>query len=436
MKKEMETVYKNKDNVVYTISNDLNSCYDIDVPDDVETVMLGIREDETIRTGALILAFNLVKSEKSFPNVKKLIIGSHIFHISIPNALFPNVREVISYSKHFDSGKYIVHLTDSYSPMKLLYNSFCLGPDEVLNLEGIYLIEANALEGCQTTKVINANATQSMFIADTERPNNSEENKVYAYDLIAEALAYKKNDVLDWLKDEYSDRQLMITVPFDEYVGRGFVLDKKKGLIKEYETKDITLCLEKDLYSKTGFGLVTAYPELRNEERIQKTERDLSYVAKQTKTYKNATALGKAYILYRTNPQSKTIVKYKEDRHTGEEYILLQSKIRPKEGKPLKINTIKMNEDFITLRTSQYRDESGRGRPEPIETRLSEMAEERGFGNKFSVNLKDPEIQEKFSTTFKNACNAMRQVQDAIKAVQRDALGRDERVINSVEEER
>ena len=56
MKKEMETVYKNKDNVVYTISNDLNSCYDIDVPDDVETVMLGIREDETIRTGALILA--------------------------------------------------------------------------------------------------------------------------------------------------------------------------------------------------------------------------------------------------------------------------------------------------------------------------------------------------------------------------------------------
>lgn len=71
-------------------------------------------------------------------------------------------------------------------------------------------------------------ATQSMFIANTERPNDSEENKVYAYDLIAEALAYKKNDVLDWLKDEYSDRQLMITVPFDEYVGRGFVLDKKK----------------------------------------------------------------------------------------------------------------------------------------------------------------------------------------------------------------
>ena len=33
----------------------------------------------------------------------------------------------------------------------------------------------------------------------------------------------------------------MITVPFDEYVGRGFVLDKKKGLIKEYETKDAIL---------------------------------------------------------------------------------------------------------------------------------------------------------------------------------------------------
>ena len=152
--------------------------------------------------------------------------------------------------------------------------------------------------------------TQSMFIANTERPDDSEENKVYAYDLITEALAYKKNDVLDWLKDEYSDRQLMITIPFDEYVGCGFVLDKKKGLIKEYETKDITLCLEKDMYSKTGFGLVTAYPELRNKERIQETERDLSYVAKQTKTYEKATGLEKAYILYRTNPQSKIIVKY------------------------------------------------------------------------------------------------------------------------------
>lgn len=113
-----------------------------------------------------------------------------------------------------------------------------------------------------------------------------------------------------------------------------------------------------------------------------------------------------------------------------------QSKIRPKDGKPLKINTIKINEDSITLRTSQYRNESGWGRPEPIETRLSEMAEERGFGNKFSVNLEDPEIQEKFSNMFKNACNAMRQVQDAIKAVQRDTIGRDEKMIDSVEEER
>ena len=171
MKKEMETVYENKDNVVYTISNDLNSCYDIDVPDDVETVMLGIREDETIRTGALILAFNLVKSEKSFPNVKKLIIGSHIFHISIPNALFPNVREVISYSKHFDSGKYIVHLTDSYSPMKLLYNSFCLGPDEPLDLDKVVCIwKEGALRGCQSQEIKNA---ENLLTANAEAFRNS-----------------------------------------------------------------------------------------------------------------------------------------------------------------------------------------------------------------------------------------------------------------------
>ena len=157
---EKETIYKGPEGVVYTTSDDLNSCYDIDVPEDMETVMLGISEDETVRTGARILAFNLVKSKKSFPNVKKLIIEEHVFHINIPNSLFPNVREVLSYSKYFDSGKYIVHVTDSYSKMKLLYNSFCLKPDEVLDLDGIHLIEVNALEGCQTTKVTHADKTK------------------------------------------------------------------------------------------------------------------------------------------------------------------------------------------------------------------------------------------------------------------------------------
>lgn len=41
------------------------------------------------------------KSEKSFPNVTTIVIGEEIEYISIPNEMFPNVKDVISYNKYF-----------------------------------------------------------------------------------------------------------------------------------------------------------------------------------------------------------------------------------------------------------------------------------------------------------------------------------------------
>ena len=63
------------------------SVFDMDVEDNVEKIEFsGIEE---IAIGK--------KSEKSFPNVTTIIIGGEIEYISIPNEMFPNVKNVISY---------------------------------------------------------------------------------------------------------------------------------------------------------------------------------------------------------------------------------------------------------------------------------------------------------------------------------------------------
>ena len=64
----------------------------------------------------------MLDSKKSFPDVKKLIIGEYVWDIDIPNTLFPNVHEVESHTEMFSSGKYLV----KRNGFTCLKNVFCL----------------------------------------------------------------------------------------------------------------------------------------------------------------------------------------------------------------------------------------------------------------------------------------------------------------------
>lgn len=154
--------YKNDANgvslcIVY--ENGRVQCTDIYVPEDVTEVRLtGCEEIEMLDT------------DESFPNVTKLIIGKDIERIQMANSLFPNVREVISESCWFASGKYIVFqfMCDKDEIFLSLENTFCLRPDEILDLKDINGIDDYALDGCMTTNLINTEKIQTLGINVTD----------------------------------------------------------------------------------------------------------------------------------------------------------------------------------------------------------------------------------------------------------------------------
>lgn len=154
--------YKNDANgvslcIVY--ENGRVQCTDIYVPEDVTEVRLtGCEEIEMLDT------------DESFPNVTKLIIGKDIERIQMANSLFPNVREVISESCWFASGKYIVFqfMCDKDEIFLSLENTFCLHPDEILDLKDINGIDDYALDGCMTTNLINTEKIQTLGINVTD----------------------------------------------------------------------------------------------------------------------------------------------------------------------------------------------------------------------------------------------------------------------------
>ena len=117
-------------------------CNDIDIEPGVEELIF--KEYMTVQLSNVC---------KQFPDVKRIIIeNENISSIYISNFMFPNVREVVSYSKYFKSGSMLVR----YNSGRIsLQNTFCLRPDECVDLKNINYIENFAFEGCMTQNIIN-----------------------------------------------------------------------------------------------------------------------------------------------------------------------------------------------------------------------------------------------------------------------------------------
>lgn len=106
---------------------------------------------------------------RRFKNVRKLIIGESVVKIGIENEMFPNVRYIESHSENFYSGSMLMERT--YPSGSELLNSFCLSPDEPLDLSGVVGIwKKGALKGCQSQEIKNA---ESLLTANAETFRNS-----------------------------------------------------------------------------------------------------------------------------------------------------------------------------------------------------------------------------------------------------------------------
>ena len=89
--------------------------------------------------------------EKSFPDVKKLVIDEDVESIEILNTLFPNVKWVLSMNYEFETGPYLIH---NYFGFKTLLNVFCRGVDETIDLRDIDSIDSFAFKGCESLNIM------------------------------------------------------------------------------------------------------------------------------------------------------------------------------------------------------------------------------------------------------------------------------------------
>lgn len=101
--------------------------------------------------------FLLQDSKDSFPDVKKLVVEASVLTLQIPNALFPNVQEVVTIPKY---GK------EATSPILvlcgMLQNTFLQDEDTVLDLSGVISIGAHAFCGCRTSHITNTAQVSSV----------------------------------------------------------------------------------------------------------------------------------------------------------------------------------------------------------------------------------------------------------------------------------
>lgn len=100
-----------------------------------------------------IVSYDFKSCGRTFPNVKKLVIGMLTQSISIKNSLFPNVREVKSNTSSFKSGDMLVKQTEGSGDV--LLNTFCKKKDEKIDLKGIMIISDWAFDGCMSVNVLN-----------------------------------------------------------------------------------------------------------------------------------------------------------------------------------------------------------------------------------------------------------------------------------------
>lgn len=152
--KKMREVKRGGVSFWYT-DNDV--CEDIDIDDDVEELEIDLDDAGDAFWDEV---------DKVFPNVKKLHINENVYYISMKNSMFPNVREITSDSPEFYGGDMLVEENDG----TILVNTFCKKAGEVIDLDGIDSIAADAFNGCESTNIIN---TEYVSICSEGAFNNS-----------------------------------------------------------------------------------------------------------------------------------------------------------------------------------------------------------------------------------------------------------------------
>lgn len=140
----MKKIIMQDNGVVFYEENGV--CIDINLDNQTDTIVFSPCDDS-------IKDIDLFSVDKTFPNIKKLIIMNGIENIFISNHMFPNVRSVKSFNPRYISGCTLKCYNDR--AQICLLNSFCLNKDETLDISYVDKICNFALDGCQTRNLSN-----------------------------------------------------------------------------------------------------------------------------------------------------------------------------------------------------------------------------------------------------------------------------------------
>ena len=134
---------RKQEGIIFYLDALQETAFDIDVNSGITTIYITANMD-------------MLNSTKSFPDVEELVIMEDVSNVSIPNTLFPNVKNVTSYSKHFCSKrKYLERYEDIDCKVSALLNTFCQAEDEVIDLQGVTAIADYAFKDCKSHNIIN-----------------------------------------------------------------------------------------------------------------------------------------------------------------------------------------------------------------------------------------------------------------------------------------
>ena len=127
------------------------SFVDLQIGEEVKTLQFGATQ------GYVASSFHLKESKQVFPQIETILIEPNVLAVEFPNAMFPNVKQVVSHNARYLSGSMLVEKSRIINGKRrrALQNAFIQTPDVVLDMYGITEITADALAGCKATHAIN-----------------------------------------------------------------------------------------------------------------------------------------------------------------------------------------------------------------------------------------------------------------------------------------
>lgn len=116
----------------------------------------------------------MYENKKRFPQIERIYIADSVMSIRIPNKMFPNVKEIISDSKSFQSGNLLIRKALG----ACLFNTFCKKTDELIDLNGVETIADNAFDGCESSNIINAGGIKEVSFGRLQYAKQAEKRKM------------------------------------------------------------------------------------------------------------------------------------------------------------------------------------------------------------------------------------------------------------------